>query len=106
MATPEPTVRVTRYTVTCVPADASPDAHVWAITVEEQRDGKWLVNCHGSWLDAKGEWHIGYSGVYKQCAHDLDTALRLAREHAPLVEVNGYTVADALARFKGASRGE
>jgi hypothetical protein len=94
---PEPTVRPTRYTVTCVPADAAPDAHVWAITVEEQRDGLWIAASNGSWLTADGAWEIGYSGSYRACAHDLATALRVAREHAPKVVINGRTVEQALA---------
>lgn len=93
-------VRTTRYTVTCVPPDTAPDAHVWAISVEEQRDGKWIANHMGSWLTADGHWEIGYSGAYPTCAHDLETAMRLAKEVAPYILINGLTVADALTRSK------
>lgn len=97
---PRAVVRPSRYTVTCVPPDTAPDAHVWAITVEEQRDGRWIANHMGSWLTADGDWEIGYSGAYRACAHSLDTAMRLATQAAPLVVINGFTVADAVARSK------
>jgi hypothetical protein len=92
---PEPQVRVTRYTVTCVPPDAVPDAHVWALYVEERRDGRWVVsNGFCEWIDTAGVWQ---DRPYDQCLHDLDTALALAREAAPKVTVNGRTVPEALA---------
>ncbi len=94
---PEAIVRPTRYAVSCVPADAAPDAHVWAITIEEQRDGSWIAAHHGSWLTAEGDWEIGYSGSYAACSHGFDTALRLAKEAAPKVVINGRTVEQALA---------
>lgn len=97
---PEPVVRPSRYTVTCVPPDTAPDAHVWALYVEERRDGTWVVTNGHEWLDADGFWHIACSSQVEACSHDLDTALRLAQEHAPLVRVNGMTAADAIARSK------
>jgi hypothetical protein len=93
---PEPQVRVSRYTVTCVPPDSAPDASIWAVHVTEQRDGKWIAEHHGSWINGEGDWEIGYSGAYAACAHDLETALRLAKAAAPEIRINGYTVAEAL----------
>jgi hypothetical protein len=94
---PEVFVSASRFTVTCVPADSAPDAHVWAINVEEQRDGKWIAKHMGSWLTEDGDWEISYSGAYRACAHDFETAKRLAMKAAPLVIINGRTVTQALA---------
>jgi hypothetical protein len=94
---PEPIVTVTRYIVTCVPPDAAPDAHVWAYTVEQGRDGRWTAGRSGRWLTADGTRVAACSESYEVCAHDLETALRLAREEAPRVRVGRRSVADALA---------
>lgn len=94
---PRPTARPTRYTVTCVPPDSSSDAHVWALQVEERRDGSWVVSDgFHEWMDTSGTWQ---DRPFPQCLHDLDTALRLAREAAPHVIVNGLTPQAALARI-------
>jgi hypothetical protein len=85
MVTPVPTVRPSRYTVTCVPPDTSDDAHVWALYVEEQRDGRWVVTDGVCWLDGTLTFQ---DGPYDECLHDLDAA--------PQVIVNGRTVAEAL----------
>jgi hypothetical protein len=97
MMLPKAIVRPTRYTVTCVPRDAAPDAHVWALYVEEQRDGSWVVSNGHEWLDADHMWHIACSSNAKACSFDEQTALRLAREHTPRVVVGHRTVAQALA---------
>lgn len=118
---PEPTVRVTRYEVSCLPEDLS-DA--WAgnftVTVEYRGEGLWSVSQgeHRK-LGADGTWSWGYrwqEGTrepvtdeerddYERgrgewlAAHrfDEETALRLAREAAPLLKIRDFTVADALA---------
>lgn len=97
----EPTVRVTRYTVTCIPPESAPDAHVWALYVEQKRDGTWVVTNGHEWLDEAGQWHPGLWASPQEPARFFDeaTALRLAQEAAPKVVINGRTVAQALALF-------
>lgn len=98
---PEPIVQPTAYTVNCLPEDDI-DSHVFAITVEYRGEDRWAVTRHGSCLAADGTWDFGVKpyerGDEWLAAHRFDkaTALRLAREQAPLVTVNGFTVADAL----------
>lgn len=118
MTTPEPIVQVTKYTVNCLPEDGI-DSHVFQLTVEYRGNGRWGVyrNPHCC-LGADGTWSWGYSwgdGTAEPSsdeewadyhrgreawldAHRFDekTALDLAKQHAPLVTVNGLTVADAL----------
>lgn len=94
MTTPEPTVLVTRHTVTCVPLDCGlPGADAWALQVERRRDGSWTVSDGWAYLRADGSWTQSRVGIW----HDEATALRLAREAAPKVVINGRSVADALA---------
>src|SRR5690606_407223 len=52
---PEPTVRVTRYEVSCLPQD-NINAHHFTITVEWRGDDRWAVLHHGFCLGADGEW--------------------------------------------------
>lgn len=100
---PEPTVQAVEYTVNCLPEDDL-DSHVFAITVQYRGAGRYAVIQHGQMcLGADGTWDHGVKeydrGDAWLDAHrfDLDTALRLAKEQAPRVTVNGFTVADALA---------
>lgn len=101
---PEPSVRVTRYTVSCVPRELVPDAHLWALTVEERRDGRWVVSNGSEWLDAECEWHVGCGAVYERCAHDFETAMGIAKAVAPHMLVMGRTPEMVVAEV--ASRGE
>jgi hypothetical protein len=116
---PEPQVRPTTYSVSCIPEDDINARH-FTLKVEYRGNGLWAVTDGGSFLGRNGTWSDGYSwrdgneepateedfreesegqeawrAVYR---HDLDTALRLAKEAAPHMLVNGHTVADALAR--------
>lgn len=102
----EPTVRVTRYEVSCV-SPGNINAPHFTITVEWRGtvDGadRWAV-CHfKQCLGVDGEWSWEPSPSNRdddwKTAHrfDLDTALRLAKEAAPKMTVNGRTAADALA---------
>lgn len=108
---PEPTVRPTRYEVTAVP-EGHADGHLWALTVEYRGRDRWAVVRHGQCLDANGAWD--YESIPSErtdewlATHrfDLDTALRLAREAAPLITVNGITVPDALALHAAATDAE
>lgn len=92
-AEPQVTVRTSRYTVTCVPPETSPDAHVWAINVEEKRDGTWVVTDGFGYLNPD---LVFEDRPYSQCLFDVDAALALAKEAAPLVIINGRTVTQAL----------
>jgi hypothetical protein len=102
---PEPTIRPTRYTVSVLPEDHV-DASSFTLWVERDRYG-WGVNDGRSSLGADGQWDRGGVSVYGRddawiATHRFDeqTALRLAREAAPHVTVNGHTVAEALARHQ------
>lgn len=118
MSTPEPIVQATRYTVNCLPEDGY-DSHVFALTVEYRGEGRWGVFrsshcCLGTdgewswgynWRDGAqepasdeewAEYHNGREAWLKEHRFDEETALRLAREQAPLVTVNGFTVTAAL----------
>lgn len=94
MTLPEPTVTATRYTVSCLPLDHGSYRH-FALTVKHVGDGEWTVTDGPYGLKADGtvDYERGWGDRF-----GLDTALKLAKEHAPKITVNGYTVADALAR--------
>lgn len=106
---PEATVQAVEYTVNCLPDDDI-DGFVFQIRVQYRGAGRYAVIRGGDMcLGADGTWEHGVKeydrGEAWLNAHrfDLDTALRLAKEQAPLVTVNGHTVSDALKRE--ASRG-
>jgi len=99
---PEATVMATDYTVNCLPDD-DVNSFVFQIRVQYRGDGRYAVIRGGDMcLGADGTWDHGVKeydrGDDWLNAHrfDLDTALRLAKEQAPLVTVNGHTVSDAL----------
>jgi hypothetical protein len=94
------------YTVSCLPDDDM-NGDLFAIRVQYRGNGRYAVIRGGDMcLGADGTWDRGVKeydrGDDWLDAHrfDLDTALKLAKEQAPLVTVNGHTVADALARQK------
>lgn len=93
----------TRYTVSLLP-ETDINSHVFEITVEYRGHGLWAVLRHGRCLDHDGQWDYELRSSEREdewiAAHrfDLDTALTLAKEAAPLVMVNGLTAADILAR--------
>ncbi|WP_181785365.1 hypothetical protein [Streptomyces phytophilus] len=101
---PPATAFATHYAVSCLPAD-HPERDMWGVTVEYRGRGRWAVKKRGHWcLSVDGEW--SYESIPSErtdewlAAHrfDLETALRLAKEQAPLVTVNGFTVSDVLRR--------
>lgn len=120
---PGPRVRATRFEVSLLPENF-PDGDVWSVIVEYRGGGLWAVRCRTRTLGADGSWSQGYAwrggdrepatdaewDDYNRgedewlAAHrfDLDTALRLAREAAPGVTVNGITAAEALRRREAA----
>lgn len=94
----------TRYTVNLLP-ETDINSHVFEITVEYRGNGRWAVLRHGQCLDQYGVWEYELRPSEREedwiATHrfDLDTALRLAKEAAPGVMVNGLTAAGALARL-------
>lgn len=116
---PKPVVKAVKYTVNCLPEEDE-ERHSFTLTVEYRGKGRWGVfrNEHCC-LGADGQWSWGYAweGGDREPATDAEwdsyhagretwlaahrfdeeTAKALAQQHAPLVTVNGFTVADALA---------
>jgi hypothetical protein len=104
--------RATSYSVSCLPDDPI-DGDSWEITVEfrggvtidgEPRplDRQWAVVHRSHWhLSRNGAWDLrtGESDDDWLANHrfDLETALRVAAEQAPLVKVGGLTAAGLLA---------
>lgn len=100
---------VTEYVVTALPEDSINVGH-FSLTVEYRGEGRWAVKRWSSCLSRSGEWHHESVPSEREdewlADHrfDLDTALRLAQENAPLIRVNGHSVADVL-RMEAADRG-
>jgi hypothetical protein len=100
---PEPEVRVTQYTVSLLPESYGEYYH-WIVTVEYRGKGKWAVLHFSFCLGSDGGWDYEPSPSNREddwlATHrfDEETALALAREHAPKVSVNGLTPAGILAR--------
>lgn len=101
----EPTVRATRYEVSCVPPDHALHRHM-ALHVVWRGGDQWAVT--QPWepapcLGADGEWeyepHPSERTDEWKAAHrfDLDTALDLAKREAPKLTVRGRTAAQWLA---------
>ena len=108
---PEATVQASDYSVSCLPEDDI-NSIVFQIRVQYRGEGRYAVIRGGDMcLGADGTWDFGVKeydrGDDWLNAHrfDLETALRLAKEQARLVTVNGHTVSDALStREKRAER--
>lgn len=100
---PEPTVQAIRYEVSLLPEDDI-NRHVFTIDVEYRGADRWAVTRHGSCLGADGTWDFGVKQYDRSDAwldthrFDLDTAIRLAREAAPDVVVNGHTATEVYRR--------
>lgn len=96
-------VRVTRYEVNLLP-ESYGEAYHWAISVEYRGKGTWAVLHFGYCLGSDGEWDYEPSPSNREDdwlethRFDVETALTLAREHAPKVTVNGLTPADIFKR--------
>lgn len=99
----EPTVRATRYTVCCLPDDHDL-AHAMTIRVEWRGGDRYAVlNRLDYALGTDGEWeweprpserHDEWIATHR---FDLGTALRLAKEAAPKITIQGRAPADFLA---------
>lgn len=104
-AVSEPRVLATSYTVSCLPYDGI-DAEVFSIQVDYAGHGRWAVRQRSRCLATDGRWDwepIPSERTDEWLAKyrfDLDTALRLAKEQAPLVKVNGRTVEQVLAWYE------
>lgn len=114
MQVPEPTVKPVKYWVSCLPED-HPDAYLFTLCVEYRGEGRWAVVSGARYYAANGDVSFGHGwdrepvtdeeidaynrsheewlAVYR---HDEATALRIAREQAPLMRYRTYTVRDAL----------
>jgi hypothetical protein len=98
---PEPEVRVTRYEVSCLPRDDR-NARYFKVTVEWRGSDRWAVMDGPEAYAADGTKDYEPSPSNREddwlalYRFDLDTALALAKEVAPLMTCNGHTVADAL----------
>lgn len=105
---PEPNAKAVLYEVSLLPEDHI-DYRPFVVTVEE-RGGQWAVVHGDRCLGADGAWVRGVKphgrGDAWLATHrfDLDTALRLAREAAPYVDVNGTTASSAYQRAVGPQR--
>lgn len=93
----------TQYTVSLLP-ETDINHLTYAITVDYRGHGLWAVTRHRLCLGRGGDWDwepIPSERDDEWIAEhrfDLDTALRLAKEAAPGVVVNGRSAAEALAR--------
>ena len=104
---PEPTVQATRYEVSLLP-EGDVNRLLYTINVEYRGGDRWAVARGRQCMNAAGVW--SWESVPSEregewlAAHrfDLDTALRLAREEAPHVVVNGRTAVDAFHRTQPA----
>ncbi|MFE1321632.1 hypothetical protein [Kitasatospora phosalacinea] len=92
----KPFTRPTRYTISCLPAGISPDARLWDLHVEVDRDGYWSITDGHRYLDINGIWH---DTRREGGQHTLGEAIATAEAAAPHVTINGLTPAAALARI-------
>jgi hypothetical protein len=95
----------TEYTVNAIPEGVDEfNRDLFEIKVEWRGKGRWAVVKRGHWcLSTDGEWDLESIPSERTdewlSTHrfDLDTALTLAKEAAPHVTVNGWTVARVIA---------
>ena len=98
---PPARAQATRYLVSCLPEEQA-DRYLFALQVEYRGSDRWAVTRHGECLNRDGNWDWEHRPSEREdewlAEHrfDLDTALDLAKAAAPLITVNGFTVADAL----------
>ncbi len=83
------------------------EVHTWALTVAYRGRGKWAVTQGGhQCLGSDGEWDWEMRPSERDdtwlATHrfDLETALKLAADHAPKVTINGKTALDILAKLR------
>jgi len=107
---PEAQAKATNYTVSCLP-EGDINRPGFTLNVAYRGDDAWAVIDTPYCLSTNGTWDFEHTPSERTdewiATHrfDLDTALRLAKQHARLMTVNGHTVTDALAmRQKRAER--
>ena len=105
-------VTVTSYEVSIWPEDCSGmDSAMYCCSVTHSGYGNWSVRRGSASSDAPvlgidGQWHherLPSERTKRELAEhrfDLETALKLAREMAPRVTINGQTAEEALARHQ------
>ncbi|MFF8482369.1 hypothetical protein [Streptomyces antibioticus] len=106
-ALPEPNAQATRYEVSLLPP-GDINHHLFTLHVEWRGDDRWAVIRHGWCLGSNGKWD--YERVPSEREDewlswhrfDLDTALALAKRHAPNVTVNGRTAVEVWQRTHAA----
>jgi hypothetical protein len=98
---PNPMQRITRYTVTIMPA-GFPQRYHWEIHVQQVRAGHWQVEWEGELADADRVWMPRPGGAdYDRRLFNVPDALRLAHALAPTISGDGrYTAAERLALWK------
>lgn len=103
---PEPTVQATRYEVSLL-AENDINRRHFTLFVEWRGEGRWAVttgfrdclSAHGDWghepqpSERTDEWITANR-------FDLETAIALAKKHAPEITVNGHTAVDAWRRSR------
>ena len=102
------TATPTAYQVSCLPIDHAAARHL-SVWVKWRGENRWAVTDGGMrCLSRNGEWGFEPQTSSRTdewiAAHrfDFDTALRLAKEAAPHLTINGLTVADVLeGKFRG-----
>lgn len=87
---------ITEHTVCALPEDHRDWRH-FAIKVQRRGSGYWVLVNEGFYLTPDGEWTPSIADAIQL---DERSALELAEEVKPSIEVNGFTVADALARSR------
>lgn len=94
-----PFVQITKFDVSCFPVDDEEHGH-FSVTVEYRGRDLWAVMRHGECLNANGEWDYETRPSEREddwiAAHrfTMQEAIRLARQVAPTLTVNGWTVDD------------
>jgi hypothetical protein len=108
---PEPTVQATGYEVSLLP-EGDVNRLSFTINVEYRGDDRWAIVRHRQCMNAQGEWSwesipSGREDDWlAEHRFDLDTALRLAKEQAPKLMVNGMTALSVYRRtHREAGRG-
>lgn len=104
MTAPEPTVTVTEYDVSCLPID-HPERFDFTIKVSWRGPDSWAVTDGlNTCLNSTGWWDYEVRNSERddewRATHrfDLETALALAKQQAPLMTCNGWTVEAVLAQ--------
>jgi hypothetical protein len=92
-------VQITEFDVSCFPLDHE-ERHHFNITVEYRGRGLWAIKHHAMCLGDDGEWDYEPSPSNREDdwlethRFTMQDAIRLAREAAPKLQVNGWTVQD------------